>query len=229
VAKKARTPPPPRRVQAPKTRTTPRSAEDRKRIAVLAGGVALALVALAAVVGFFAFSGSGGGRNPSALPDAGCTVQTFPAQQGDHVTELPAGYKHNSDPPTSGAHNSQPAAWDLYDEPVDQLILIHNLEHGGVVMQYGDEVPESDVAAIIDWYRDDPNGIVIAPRPELGNQIALEAWNGEKHGKGNSENGTGVLAKCPRFDEGAFDAFLDEYGFKGPEAFPRDSLQPGEF
>lgn len=229
MAKKPRTPPPPRRVQAPRTRTTPRSAEDRKRIALLGGGAALALLALAAVVGFFALSGSDGGGDPAALEDAGCTVQTFPAQQGDHVTELPAGYEHNSDPPTSGAHNPQPAAWDLYDEPVDQLILIHNLEHGGVVIQYGDDVPEADVGALVDWYRDDPNGIVIAPRSELGNQIALEAWNGEQHGNGNSETGTGVLAKCPRFDKGAFGAFLDEYGFKGPEAFPRDSLQPGEF
>ena len=229
MAKKSRTPPPPRRVQAPKTRTTPRSAEDRKRIALLAGGAALALIALAAVVGFFALSGSDGGGNPSALEDAGCTVQTFPAQTGDHVGELPEGYEHNSDPPTSGAHNPQPAAWDLYDEPVDQLILIHNLEHGGVVIQYGDDVPESDVAALVDWYRDDPNGIVIAPRPELGNQIALGAWNGAAFGNGTAEEGTGVLAKCPRFDEGAFDAFLDEYGFKGPELFPRDSMQPGEF
>jgi hypothetical protein len=196
---------------------------------VLVGGAALALIALAAVVGFFALSGSNGGGDVSALEDAGCMVQTFPAQEGDHVTELPAGYKHNSDPPTSGAHNPQPAAWDVYDEPVDQLILIHNLEHGGVVIQYGDEVPESDVTALVDWYRDDPNGIVIAPRPELGDQIAIEAWNAEQHGNGNSQNGTGVLAKCPRFDEGAFDAFLDEFGFKGPEAFPRDSLQPGEF
>jgi hypothetical protein len=229
VAKKARTPPPPRRVQAPKTRTTPRSAEDRKRIAVLAGGAALALVALAAVVGFFALSGSDGAGDISALENAGCTVQTFPAQQGNHVTELPAGYKHNSDPPTSGAHGSQPAAWDLYDEPVDQLIVIHNLEHGGVVIQYGDEVPESDVTGLVDWYRDDPNGIVIAPRPELGDQIALEAWNGEKHGNGNSQNGTGVLVKCPRFDDAAFDAFLEEYGFKGPELIPRDDLHAGEF
>ncbi len=43
------------------------------------------------------------------------------------------------------------------------------------------------------------------------------------------ENGTGVLAKCPGFDEAAFDAFVDAYGFKGPEPFPRDELQPGQF
>ena len=229
MPKKSRTPPPPRRVQAPKTRTTPRSSEERRRIAFLAGGVALALLALAAVVAFFTFGGSAGGGNPAALESAGCTVQTFPAQSGNHVTALPEGYEHNSDPPTSGAHNGQPGAWDVYDEPVDQLILVHNLEHGGVVIQYGDEVPESDVTALIDWYRGDPNGIVIAPRPELGDEIALQAWNGEAHGNGNDENGTGVLAKCARFDSGAFDAFLDEYGFKGPELFTRDDMQPGEF
>ena len=229
MAKKSRTPAPPRRVQAPKTRTTPRSAEERRRLAILAGGVALALLALAAVVAFFAFGASAGGGNPAALESAGCTVETFSAQAGNHVTELPDGYEYNSDPPTSGAHHPQPAAWDLYDEPVDQLLLVHNLEHGGVVIQYGDEVPDADVVALVDWYRDDPNGIIVAPREELGDRIALQAWNGEAHGSGNEENGTGVLATCPRFEEEAFDAFLDEYGFRGPELFTRDEMQPGEF
>ena len=230
MAQKPRTPPPPRRVQAPKTRSTPRSAEDRRRLLKLAGAAALTLAALAVVVGFFAFVRGGGGGDTAALGEAGCTVETFPAQRGDHVSELPPGYEHNSDPPTSGAHNGQPAAWDVYEEPVDQLILIHNLEHGGVVIQYGDDVPESDVAAVVDWYRDDPNGIVVAPREELGDRIALQAWTGEEfEGATGEQHGTGVLAKCPRFDEAAFDAFVDEYGFKGPEPFRRGDLQPGQF
>jgi hypothetical protein len=198
-------------------------------MAMVAGGALLALVALAAVVAFFAFGGSDASGGSAALTSSGCTVQTFPAQQGNHVAELPTGYKYNSDPPTSGSHDPQPAAWDVYDEPVDERILVHNLEHGGVVIQYGDDVPQEDVDALIDWYRDDPNGIIVAPRPELGDQIALAAWNGEAHDNGNEENGTGVLAKCPRFDEAAFDAFLDAYGFKGPELFRREDMQPGEF
>ena len=229
MAKKSRTPAPPRRVQAPKTRSTQRSAEERRRLLLLAGGAVLALAALAGVVAVFALGGTNGGGSPASLADAGCRLQTYPALEGDHVSELPDGYKYNSDPPTSGAHNPQPAAWDVYDEPVDQLILIHNLEHGGVVIQYGDKVPESDVGALIDWYRDDPNGIIIAPRPELRNRIALAAWDGAKFGNGNSKNGTGVLAKCPKFDAGAFNSFLDSYGFKGPERFTRDQMQPGEF
>jgi hypothetical protein len=93
------------------------------------------------------------------------------------------------------------------------------------VIQYGEDVPQSTVDQIVDWYRDDPNGIVIAPLPELDDQIALAAW--VTSDADPEAPGEGVVAKCPRFDEAAFDAFLDTYAFKGPERFPRGDLQPG--
>ena len=81
---------------------------------------------------------------------------------------------------------------------------------------------------MIEWYRDDPNGIVIAPRPSLGNRIALAAWDADPDQPGEeAPPGRGILAKCPGFDKEAFDAFRDEYGFKGPERFPREALSPG--
>jgi hypothetical protein len=52
----------------------------------------------------------------------------------------------------------------IYDTPVDETALVHNLEHGGVVVQYGSDVPASTVQQITQWYQDnDPNGIVVAP------------------------------------------------------------------
>lgn len=193
-------------------------------IAVAAVGVA-GLVAVAAV---FLIGAGDSGSDPGALRRAGCTVQAFPAQGRQHVEQLAKNFEYNSFPATSGPHHPQPAPFDVYDEPVEQFRLVHNLEHGGAVIQYGRQVPQQTVDALVEWYRDDPNGIVIAPLPALGRVIALAAWTADVDASGAvSENGQGILAKCTRFDEDAFDAFIDEYAFRGPERFPKDQLAPG--
>jgi hypothetical protein len=230
LARKDRTPPPPRKVQAPRVRQTPRAKPDRRRLLLLAGIAAAVLIAVVVAVAAVALAGGGSGSAQSALVDAGCTVRSFPAQEGEHVEAPPKGFEYNSSPPTTGPHNPVPATFDVYDEPVSQIHAIHNLEHGGVVIQYGDDVPRAQVDAVVDWYRDDPEGILVAPRPANGDDITLAAWIGPDaapDGFESSADGTGVLARCPAFDEGAFEAFKDDYGFRGPEGFPRDLLRPG--
>jgi hypothetical protein len=214
-------------VQAPKTRSTVRVPAPARpwRLLLVAGG--LALVAIAVGVGFL-LTGGGSGSAASALRDAGCSFETFPAQRAQHVEQLPEGFEYNSNPPSSGPHNPIPAPWDVYADPVDPIRYVHNLEHGGVVIQYGDDVPEETVQRLVDWYRESPNGILIAPLPGLGDQISLAAWNADVNALGEISNQRGILAKCPTFDEDAFDAFLEAYRFKGPERFPPDALEPGE-
>ena len=56
--------------------------------------------------------------------------------------------KWNSSPPTSGPHYGQTAVWGSYDEEVPLVQTVHNLEHGGVVIHYGPDVPEAEVAAL---------------------------------------------------------------------------------
>ena len=227
VAKKSRTPPPPRRVQAPARRTSPASPaspDDRRRWQILIGSAALGFLGLAAVVALYAF---GSDSSPGAVP--GCRVQTYPATAaGQHVNQAPPRSRYNSFPPTNGPHNPTAAPFDVYTEPVEQYRLVHNLEHGAVVIQYGRRVTPAEVTRMTDWYRDDPNGIIIAPLPELGRTIALAAWNSESSGPGETaENAEGILARCTRFSEEAFDSFMDGYAFKGPERFRKEDLTPG--
>ena len=189
------------------------------------------LIALAAILTFVAVgSGGGGGGSPAALEDAGCTVTTYPGQPRRHVDELEKGFKYNSDPPSSGPHSNTAGVFSVYSDEVDPLLSVHAMEHGGVLVQYGDDVPPADVEGILSWYRDDPNGIIVAPLARMKDQVALTAWNAE----GLEDNGEGIVAKCPGFDEEAFDAFVAEYGFKGPESdrgdgvgFTREDLKPG--
>jgi len=43
---------------------------------------------------------------------------------------------YNSDPPTSGPHLPYIAAWAIHSEPIAKELQVHNLEEGGVLVQY---------------------------------------------------------------------------------------------
>ena len=228
--KKSHVPAPPRPVQGPKVRTGgpsgPRAPRDPRRTRIIVLGVVGALVVIGAIVGVvIAVGGGGGGGSGQVAVGGPCVVKTYPDQGRQHVTKLPKGFKYNSYPPTSGPHyppgNLAPAVWNFYDQPIDEIILVHNLEHGGVVVQYGSKVPQSTIQQIADWYQKDPRGLLVAPFPadapaRVADKVTLSAWT--------------HLSTCTGFDEEAFDAFVQNYrapNGDNPEKFPLDALQPG--
>jgi Protein of unknown function (DUF3105) len=235
MARKDRAPTPPKRSQGPQRRATVASAADaerRRRTIILFAGSALALAA--AVLAIVFLTGSGGGEDErGALEDADCTLQSFPAQDNapDHsdVPSLDTKPKWNSSPPTSGPHFGQTAVWGSYDEEVPLVQSTHNLEHGGVVIHYGPDVPEDEVAALKDWYAnlDEPNGLIISPLSTNAAKITLSAWTAPEALSGSSEGERGWLATCAAFDESAFEAFIEEHRYKGPERLDPEQLAPG--
>jgi hypothetical protein len=237
LAKKVRTPAPPapRRVQAPKKRTGPRhaAASPRRRLPLVVAAGAVVVIG-AIVAGVLVLGGGSGTDVADDVRAAGGTYREVEARQNlrpnmRHVTSLPKGFKYNTNPPTSGLHFPSTILWGMYDSPVDRLRSVHNLEHGGIMIHYGPKVPSGTVAQLREFYQDDPNAIVIAPLPSLGNKISLSAWTfdlGRLNERGYE--GEGRLAIMPRFDEDVFRAFVDEYRFKGPERFEPADLEPGE-
>ncbi|MEO8291343.1 MAG: DUF3105 domain-containing protein [Gaiellaceae bacterium] len=219
--KKSRVPTPPRTSQGPQKRAEgpKRRVESdgprRLNLWFVALGAAI-IVAVASVGIALAFRGNDTVANGA---DGACVRQTFPPQGSQHVEKLANSFEYSTSPPTSGPHYPVPAIWNLYTEPVPEIRLVHNLEHGGLIVQYGDEVPAAQVQQITSWYQSDPeggNGLIVTPSPELGDEIALTAWT--------------HLMKCSRFDEGAFNRFRDDYrGPSGdaPEKFPLSALPPG--
>ena len=194
---------------------------------MLIGG-AVALVAIVAAAAILATVVLGGGSADATLRDAGCTVVKKPAQGRQHVAKVSKDFKYNTFPPTSGPHNATPAIYDFYSEPVEQARLVHNLEHGSIVVQYGSDVPASTIEQIREWYLSDPNGLVVAPLPELKDKVVLEAWTAPDAPPGETPApGEGILATCPGFDSEAFDAFAETYGFRGPERALREDQRPG--
>jgi hypothetical protein len=214
------------RVKAPKQRSS--TAYDPGRNRRLLGIGAAAAGGLLGVVAVVALLGIGGGGGPSeeevraSLEAAGCTLQVAEALPGAHSVEPDdTSETWNTDPPTSGPHYGIAAIFGIYDEPLQQARVVHNLEHGGIFIQYGDDVPEETVNALRDFYDRHKNGTIMAPLPRLGDEFALGAWVAE------GEGGNGYLAKCTAYDEEAVGAFFDAFQFRGPERFDPSQLQPG--
>ena len=199
-------------------------------------GGAAALVVIAAVLGYVLFAGGsssvGGGTSPAEaakqLEASGCTVKSVKAlPSNDHSVLTPEGTstRWNTVPPTSGPHYSQPAIWGSYSEPLFPAQVVHNLEHGGIFIQYGPDVPQSTIDQLQGFYDQHKNGTLLAPLPSLGSDIALGVWTTK--GPSSPDDGTAYLVKCTDFDDAAFAAFFDANQFHGPERFPMSSLLPG--
>jgi hypothetical protein len=217
---------------APKPRSGPGPVEpgiERRTLYLIAGS---GFVVLAATVLLYALGGPPSSAAPgdarAPLEAAGCSLTEVaaPENASDHSdVSSPdvVSRDWNTDPPTGGPHYGETLVYGAYDEPVPQARLVHNLEHGAAFIQYGDGVPAATVAELRAFYDADPNGLVLAPYPALGGNVALGAWNDD-----GGSRGTGRLAVCSGFDEPAFAAFLAAYRFRGPERFPADAMAPGD-
>jgi hypothetical protein len=236
MAKKSRTPMPPRNVQAPRPRAAGRNDADARRnrtilFALAGSGVGLLIV----VAAFIALSGGSKGKSSTPgvhdgnvaplMTAASCTFKTvtayLPKGQNMHLQSLTAKFPWNTDPPSNGQHYPAWAVWGFYTEPVNPRQVVHNEEHGGVILWWGSKVPKSEVDKLAAFYQASPDGMVGTPYPKLGDKIALTAWTGDstRYYK-NGYYGVGKLAVCPAFNEKAFTAFRNAYRGHGPEGIP---------
>ena len=171
----------------------------------------IAAVVVAGLAAWIVFSRGQGGVDQAdfaALVDAGqgamAQVVTEPDLGRNHVSAgTPMEYR--SDPPTSGTH------WDVWVDPgfyeQEQPLgaLVHSLEHGHVVIYFGDVGGEA-LGEIEDWaatWRGNFDGIVAVPRSDLGAGVILTAWT--------------HLLRMDAFDAAAAAAFVDRYRGRGPE------------
>ncbi len=216
------------RVKAPKQRAG--AVDDGSRrtraVAIIAGiaGLAIGLAVVAVALGMV----GGGGETDvkglrTALKSAGCTLQVAPALAGEHSIQEPGGTspKWNTDPPTSGPHYGIPAIFGIYDEELEIARVVHDLEHGGIFILYGKDVPDATVEELRSFYESHKTGTIMAPLDRLGDSFALGAWVVD----GETKNG--FLAKCTEFDDGVVSTFFRLLQFRGPERFDPSQLQPG--
>jgi hypothetical protein len=145
-------------------KTRPAGREGRRRL--LATGLAVAVVA-AAVIGYWAY------RAAADLPGVKL------ADQGNAHIQLATEphVPYNSDPPTSGPHMPYIAPWGIHTEPIVRELQVHNLEDGGVMVQYHCATPCPDlVARLTEIVRRYETQVILAPYPGMRTRIALTAW-----------------------------------------------------
>jgi hypothetical protein len=136
--------------------------------------------------------------------------------QGGTATHLPecTDIEYSMSPPVFGDHYPVWAAYKTYDFPVPLGYLVHDLEHGAVVIFY--DCPQGcadEVATVGAFITDLPADsrcspdvrvqVVLVPRPGLGARWAASAW------------GYSVTADC--FDTQIFRQFYDDHHGHGRE------------
>jgi hypothetical protein len=134
----------------------------RRQVWMAGGGVALlALVSL----GYFAY------RATATLPG-----RAVPQLGNEHIpTETTPHVPYNTDPPTSGPHLPYIAPWGIHTTPIVKELQVHNLEDGGVVVQYNCDCPDL-VASLGEIVKRYDKFVILAPYPGMKSRIALTAW-----------------------------------------------------
>ena len=104
-------------------------------------------------------------------------------------------------------------------------MVVHNEEHGGVILWWGSKVPQSTVAQLLAFYNEQPDGSFGTPYPKLGSKVAITAWTGDpSHYQLNGYYGQGHIARLPdlhrRDEEGVRGLPQAPTAGKGPEGIP---------
>lgn len=147
------------------------------------------------------------------MGDCSAVLRSYEGATATHLVEC-SNIIYATSPPVFGEHYPTWAAYKTYDFPVPLGFLVHDLEHGAVVIYYdcpdgcADEV--ATVQAFIDALPPDPRcseavrvQVVLVPRPGLGSRWAASAW------------GRSLTADC--FDSDIFGQFYAERVGQGPE------------
>lgn len=153
-----------------------------------------------------------------AADTAGCELMLdLPEEGNSHLgNEDVPNVEYETDPPTSGDHyagnetGSGALAGGAYREYPPVGRIVHSMEHGRVIVQYSPDLSEAEQLEIKGVFDAEPEGVVLAPNPNMPYEVAVTAWT--------------ELVGCDSY-EGAetLDVvrdFRDIYRFRGPENFP---------
>ncbi len=193
-----------------KAKTTSKSIREAKRAEKqrrqLAWRSVSALIGLGivAAVGYFAWTVFG--------PKPG---QSVPSQGRAHIAVDDPHEPYNSDPPTSGPHAGR-VEEGFYDNAPPDEQLVHNLEHGYVIISYncasldevGCETLKTEIKTTMGRakpvsFATDAKKLIAAPRPTMDSPIALTSW--------------GRVLKLNTFDEETVMDFISKLRNQAPE------------
>ena len=169
------------------------------------------------------------------LGDLGCTPEENPEDAGQGHLEQAAMAESAPDtiyperPATSGTHFGNWVITGVYDQLIDERVLVHNLEHGYIVAYYDEGADEAQLTALKEYaqQRIDDN----LPK------IAVAAWDGDLPGEANFAYAAWNYRQlCADYDETVFKVFAEKHhSGKGeapekgvpPHTAPDSGIDPG--
>ena len=152
-----------------------RRQREKRRRALIWGGLAALVVAALGLILWNA-----------VRPAAGQQIAVLPP---NHVPEGTDPGPYTSEPPSSGPHYGAPFAAGFYETgdpeaevPFPEGYLMHNLEHGYVVLWYNCaglqesdcRVLKSEIKEVME--RNDNFKLIAFPRPAMDSTVALTSW-----------------------------------------------------
>ncbi|MGH2749785.1 MAG: DUF3105 domain-containing protein [Actinomycetota bacterium] len=190
-----------------------RQKKDHRRANLITVGIAaLVVLAVAAVLVFQ-------GEDPAddvgvGVSEANCTERdTFESEGNQHV-DVGTPVEYAANPPTTGNHWPPEAVSDagFFEEPIPPQSLIHNQEHGQIVIWYDPDAPPEVIDDIETMVGQEGGGVnIAAPWDDIEepHNYVLSAWSGEAD--------EGVQQSCELASQEIWDEFRADFQAKGPE------------
>lgn len=136
--------------------------------------------------------------------------QKIPIQGAQHVPRNQSHADYNSNPPTSGPHwGDGTAGAGAHDKEVPDELLVHSLEHGGVIVSYKPDLTKDQIGQITNAYDEASGKKILIPRKNLNVPVAVTSW--------------GRIIKFKAIDKNTLSqikAFIESNSGKGPENAP---------
>ena len=207
------------------------SRKKRKRMVFYVGGGALAIIFIASLTLAPGLGGGHGGNSGAAATQHGGgavginTGGPVPLDGDDGNLHVGVGEAHSAysfAPATSGPHWFQnntpagvpaPARWGIYEIDLPDEVLIHNLEHGGIGLQYNCGLAENCdtlVGQLEDLIPRNPSQYIMSPYSSMGQAVAITAWQHHLF--------------LDEYDDDAVIDFIDAYIDRAPESVPGNSF-----
>jgi len=185
--------------------------------------IAIALVIAAAVTVFIISERSGDSDAPPApegvaASEAGCDEVEDHEEEGSNHVDAGTNVDYETSPPTSGNHWPPENVADpgFYPDAVDEESLVHNLEHGQIVIWYDPDAStqtQENLQGLVNSANDpdalpgsQPTGPIIAvPYGDVpeGKSLVLTAWTHSQ--------------ACSSYSLEAINDFREKFQGRGPE------------
>ena len=185
-----------------------RKAAMRRNVITIGTALVVAVIVIAAIV-MQRQSGDGPGAPDNvgvAAAQAGCEdIETFDELEATHIQAGEEHEAYNSSPPTSGPHYEIPSDTGFFESAIEAEQVVHNLEHGQIVIWYSPDAPSETLTDIENLVDQEPQATVAVPYTDIESPytFVLTGWT--------------AAQRCEQVSQEVVDDFRREYQGMGPE------------